>query len=169
MGLKQLLIILLLFGTGNSLYSLIGAGLIMVFTLLNIVFRRFWSEETNVILGIIFTGFLSSLVLFLGQTISYKWSMDNKLFLYSLPIIPIVLLEFKEVKFKILVKELMVYIDAFVFIGVIKELLVSGSLFGLKILKGYEGLLIFNNNSGTLLLVGITMIITEMLKKREEK
>ena len=169
MGLKQLLIILLLFGTGSSLYSLIGAGLIMAFTVLNIIFRRFWSEETNVILGIIFTGFLSSLVLFLGQMISYKWSMDNKLFLYSLPIIPIVLLEYKNIKFKILVKELMVYIDAFVFIGVIKELLVSGSLFGLKILGSYEGLLIFNNNSGTLLLIGITMIITEMLKKREEK
>jgi len=168
-GLKQLLIILLLFGTGSSLYSLVGAGLVMVFTLLNIIFRRFWSQETNVILGIIFTGFLSSLVLFLGQMISYKWSMDNKLFLYSLPIIPIVLLEFKEVKFKILVKELMVYIDAFIFIGVIKELLVSGSLFGLKILGAYEGLLIFNNNSGTLLLIGITMIITEMLKKREAK
>lgn len=169
MGLKQLLIILLLFGTGSSLYSFIGALLIMLIAFLNIALRRFWNNEKNIILGVLFTGLLSSIILALGQVISYKWSVDNKLFLYSLPIIPIVLLEYKEVKFREVIKELMVYIDAFIFIGVIKELLVSGSIFGIVLLKGYEGLLIFNNNSGTLLLIGITMIITEMLKKRDEK
>lgn len=169
MGLKQLLIILMLFGTGTSFYSLIGAALISVFTFLNMMFRKFWSEEKNVIYGIVFTGFLSSVIFELGQVIHYKWAMDNKLFLYSLPILPIVLLEYKEVKFKNLLKELNIYIEAFIFIALLKELIVNGSIFGVVILKNYEGLLIFNNNSGTLFLIGITMVIGEFLKPKEEK
>lgn len=95
--------------------------------------------------------------------------MDNKLFIYSLPIIPIVILEYKETKFKTLIRELLVYIDAFIFIGLLKELIVKGTIFGIKILSNYEGLLIFDNNSGTLLLIGITIIIADFLKVGAKK
>lgn len=168
MGLKQLLIILMLFGTGSSIYSLINAGIVLLCTFLNIVFRKFWNKEKTVIFGVLFTGFLSSIILELGQAINYKWVTDNKLFIYSLIIIPIVLLEYNEYVFKILIKELMLYIDSFIFVGFLKELMVNGSLLGLTILKDYEGLLIFNSNSGTLLLIGLTMIISEFLRERRK-
>ena len=166
MGLKQLLIILMLFGTGSSLYSLANAIIILLCIILNILFRKLWNKEKTVIFGILFTGFLSSIILELGQVINYKWITDNKLFIYSLTIIPIVLLEYKEYTFKMLIKELMLYIDSFIFVGFLKELIVNGSLLGLTILKDYEGLLMFNSNSGTLLLIGLTMIISEFLKER---
>lgn len=169
MGLKQLLIILVLFGTGTSLYSFIGALIVFVVAFLNISFRRFWSEEKNIIFGILFSGLIASLLFKLGKIIDYRWAIDNKLFIYSLPIIPIVLLEYKETRFLQMIKELLVYIDAFVFIGLLKELIVKGSIFGIKILSNYEGLLIFDNNSGTLLLIGITMIIAEFLKVGAKK
>lgn len=168
MGLKQLLIILMLFGTGSSIYSLINAGIVLLCTFLNIVFRKFWNKEKTVIFGVLFTGFLSSIILELGQAINYKWVTDNKLFIYSLIIIPIVLLEYNEYVFKILIKELMLYIDSFIFVGFLKEIMVNGSLLGLTILKDYEGLLIFNSNSGTLLLIGLTMIISEFLRERRK-
>lgn len=168
MGLKQLLIILMLFGTGSSIYSLINAGIILLCTFLNIVFRKFWNKEKTVIFGVLFTGFLSSVILELGQAINYKWVTDNKLFIYSLIIIPIVLLEYNEYVFKILIKELMLYIDSFIFVGFLKELMVNGSLLGLTVLKDYEGLLIFNSNSGTLLLIGLTMVISEFLRERRK-
>lgn len=166
MGLKQLLIIPILYGATNSLFSLIGAGIIVIFTFLNVVFRRFWSDDKSVIFGIIFTGFLSSLVHEYGKVVNYKWSMDNRMFLYTLPIIPIVLLEYKDFRFKPLMRELMVYMDAFIFIGVLKELMTKGTVFGITILNGFDGLLLFSNNSGTLLLIGLTLIISEMIKKR---
>lgn len=169
MGLKQLLIIPILYGATNSLFSLIGAGIIVVFSFLNIVFRRFWNDDKSVIFGIIFTGFLSSMVYEYGKIINYKWSMDNRMFLYTLPIIPIVLLEYKEFEFRPLLKELMVYVDAFIFIGVIKELMTKGTILGISVFSGFDGLLLFNNNSGTLLLIGLTMIISEMIKKRGVK
>ena len=168
MGLKQLLIILMLFGTGSSIYSLVNAGIMLTCTFLNMLFRRFWNNEKTVIFGILFTGFLSSLILELGQAINYKWATDNKLFIYSLAIIPIVLLEYSEYSFKVLIRELMLYIDSFIFVGFLKELMVNGSLLGLTILKDYEGLLIFNSNSGTLLLIGLTMVISEFLKERRK-
>ena len=166
--LKQLLIILMLFGTGSSIYSLVNAGIMLTCTFLNMLFRRFWNKEKTVIFGILFTGFLSSLILELGQAINYKWATDNKLFIYSLAIIPIVLLEYSEYNFKVLIRELMLYIDSFIFVGFLKELMVNGSLLGLTILKDYEGLLIFNSNSGTLLLIGLTMVISEFLKERRK-
>lgn len=168
MGLKQLLIILMLFGTGSSINSLINAGLMFFCSFLNIVLRRFWNKEKTVIYGILFTGFLSSAMLEIGQTINYQWMMDNKLYVYSLSIIPIVLLEYNEYNFKILLKELMLYIDSFIFVGFLKELIVNGSLLGLTILNDYEGLLLFNTSSGTLLLIGLTMIISKFLKERRE-
>ena len=168
MGLKQLLIILMLFGTGSSIYSLVNAGIMLTCTFLNMLFRRFSNKEKTVIFGILFTGFLSSLILELGQAINYKWATDNKLFIYSLAIIPIVLLEYSEYSFKVLIRELMLYIDSFIFVGFLKELMVNGSLLGLTILKDYEGLLIFNSNSGTLLLIGLTMVISEFLKERRK-
>jgi hypothetical protein len=116
MGLKQLLIILMLFGTGSSIYSLVNAGIMLTCTFLNMLFRRFWNKEKTVIFGILFTGFLSSLILELGQAINYKWATDNKLFIYSLAIIPIVLLEYSEYNFKVLIRELMLYIDSFIFV-----------------------------------------------------
>ena len=168
MGLKQLLIILMLFGTGSSIYSLVNAGIMLTCTFLNMLFRRFWNKEKTVIFGILFTGFLSSLILELGQAINYKWATDNKLFIYSLAIIPIVLLEYSEYNFKVLIRELMLYIDSFIFVGFLKELMVNGSLLELTIIKDYEGLLIFNSNSGTLLLIGLTMVISEFLKERRK-
>lgn len=168
MGLKQLLIILMLFGTGSSINSLINAGLMLLCSFLNIVLRRFWNREATVIYGILFTGFLSSVILEIGQTINYQWIMDNKLYIYSLSIIPIVLLEYNDYSFKILLKELMLYIDSFIFVGFLKELIVNGSLLGLTILTDYEGLLLFNTSSGTLLLIGLTMIISKFIKERRE-
>lgn len=168
MGLKQLLIILMLFGTGSSIYSLVNAGIVLLCTFLNILFRKLWNKEKTVIFGILFTGFLSSLILELGQAINYKWAIENKLFIYSLAIIPIVLLEYSEYSFKVLMRELMLYIDSFIFVGFLKELMVNGSLIGLTILKDYEGLLIFNSNSGTLLLIGLTMVVSEFLKERRK-
>ena len=134
MGLKQLLIILMLFGTGSSIYSLVNAGIMLTCTFLNMLFRRFWNKEKTVIFGILFTG----------------------------------LLEYSEYNFKVLIRELMLYIDSFIFVGFLKELMVNGSLLGLTILKDYEGLLIFNSNSGTLLLIGLTMVISEFLKERRK-
>lgn len=168
MGLKQLLIILILFGTTSSLYSLIGAVIIFIVGFLNILFRRLWQEEKNIIFGILFSGLISSLILEAGKIIDYRWAVENKLFVYSLPIIPIVMLEYKETKFTVLVKELLIYIDAFIFIGLLKELIVKGTILGITLLKNYEGLLIFDNNSGTLLLIGLTMIIAEFLKVGEK-
>ena len=41
MGLKQLLIILMLFGTGSSIYSLVNAGIMLTCTFLNMLFNDF--------------------------------------------------------------------------------------------------------------------------------
>lgn len=169
MGLKQLLIILMLFGTQSSIYSLINAFLIFVCTFLNILLKRFWKKEETVIFGVLFTGFISCLILEMGSLINYQWSIDNKLFIFSLVLIPIVLLEFNTLNFKTIMKELTLYIDSFIFVGFSKELIGNGSLLGLNIINNYEGLLIFNNNSGTLFLVGITMIIGQFLKEVRKK
>lgn len=169
MGLKQLLIILILFGTKNSIYTVIGAFILIVCTFFNLLLRKFWNSENTVVLGILFTGFLSSIILELGKVVNYQWASDNKIFLYTLGVIPIVLLEYRHLSFKPLFKEFMIFIDGFIFIGLLKELIVNGSLFNLVILKNYEGLLIFNNNSGTLLLIGLTMIISEFLREGRKK
>lgn len=169
MELKGLLIVLILLGTGNSIYSIIGAGLFLGVLLINLFLRTFWNSEKTMIYSVLLTGLLVSIILEIGKTISYQWSIDNYLFVYTLSILPIILLDYKGKNYRIIIKEAMIYIDAFIFIGVLKELFISGSIFSFVIIKHYEGLLIFNNNSGTLLLIGITMIISDFLKRRRDK
>ena len=62
MSLKQLLIILILLGTQSSIDTLICAVIILAVTFFNVILKRFWDNEKEVIFGVLFTGFLSSLV-----------------------------------------------------------------------------------------------------------
>lgn len=60
--------------------------------ILQCYFKRFWDNEKEVIFGVLFTGFLSSLVYRLIQNVDYDWALSKRMFFYSLIVIPVVLL-----------------------------------------------------------------------------
>ena len=60
--------------------------------------------------GVLFTGFLSSLVYRLIQNVDYDWALSKRMFFYSLIVIPVVLLEYRKSRFKVAIKELMFFL-----------------------------------------------------------
>lgn len=169
MSLKQLLIILILLGTQSSIDTLICAVIILAVTFFNVILKRFWDNEKEVIFGVLFTGFLSSLVYRLIQNVDYDWALSKRMFFYSLIVIPVVLLEYRKSRFKVAIKELMFFLNVFVFIGFFKELIIKGTIFNISLFEDYEGLVILNNNSGTLIFISLAIILNNYFRKRGKK
>ena len=84
-------------------------------------------------------------------------------------VIPVVLKKKKKSRFKVAIKELMFFLNVFVFIGFFKELIIRGTIFNISLFENYEGLGILNNNSGTLIFISLAIVLNNYFRKRGKK
>lgn len=168
MGLKSLLMVMLIFGTLNTGTAIIFSFFILVLSSVFIIGRDFFLRHnylfTFSILGTVIVSALISVLLSVNFPI---WHESNKNLIFILPLIPICLLEYKELPRKFIFGKIKIFVELLIFIGVLKELLSYGSIMGLELLKGYEGILFFDRPCGTLLITALSLAVYEKIGDRQ--
>ena len=168
MGLKSLLMVLLIFGTLNTGTAIIFSLFILVLSSIFIIGRDFFLKHSYIFTFSILGTVIASAIISILLSVNFPtWHANNRNLIFILPIIPICLLEYKEFPRKFIFEKIKIFVELLIFIGVLKELLSYGSIMGLELLKGYEGILFFDRPCGTLLLTALSLAVYEKIGDRQ--
>lgn len=159
MGLKSLLIVLVLLGAKDSKSAFISAFLIFSVAIINLLLKNFLKNEEGFAVNIIITAIFAGIISLLISRELPLWHEEYKTLIFTLPVVPIAMLEYINVEKKLFIKELLLFLQGLVSIGILKELLAFGTVFDFKLLEAYEGIVYFDTNSSTLLLIALALII----------
>lgn len=168
MGLKSLLIILVIFGGTDTHTALIFSVLIFLVSSIYI-FGKKWllRRDESFMISILIAAIIAVLLSILVSSQVPLWYDTNRRLLFLLPLVPAILLEYRELTKALIFKELRLFIEAFIVIAALKELISYGSLLGVTLISNYEGILYFDTYSGTLLFLAFALIIQERVGEKE--
>lgn len=169
MGLRSLLIVLVVLGAREGLGSIAAAALILFVVLFNLLLKFLLKDIKNLPIIIVLTAILVGLVSMVIHKQFPYWHEEYKVFIYSLPLISVVMLEYAQKKGKDFLKEVYIFLQGLISIGILKELLSYGTIFDFKIIKNYEGILYFDTNSGTILLIVFALIVYNKVGDSNDK
>ncbi len=169
MGLKSLLIVLVLLGGKDSKSALISSFLIFFAAIINLLLKNFLKSEEGFVVNITVTAIFAGLISLLLSRKLPLWHEEYKTLIFTLPVVPIAMLEYINVEKKIFIKELVLFLQGLLSIGVLKELLAFGTVFDFKLLEAYEGIVYFDTNSSTLLLIALALIIYSKVGEYSDK
>lgn len=164
MGLKSLLIVMMIFGTVNTNTSIIFSFLVLILSSIFILGKNFFLKHNYIFTFSILATTIAAALLSIYISLHFPiWQEENKKLIFLLPLVPICLLEYRNFPRKYIFSNVKIFLQVLIFIGILKELISYGSIFGLNIFKGYEGILFFDKQSGTLLLIALALGIYEKL------